>query len=94
VTTLILQDPAAAAPLEAPFAVGVVADEIGRRRIDGLLGSPFVIVAGAASTAQLVDALGMAPDVAILAGGPELLARGGPVAQLRALLSGCAIVAV
>ena len=68
------------APLPAPATVGIVANEIDRRRLKALLeSSVFEIGAVAGDVNTLLDRAGGSLDLVVLAGGPSLLARGGPV---------------
>ena len=74
------------APLLAPATVGVVANEIDRRRLRALLeSSAFEVGAVAGDVNTLLDRAGGSLDLVVLAGGPSLLARGGPVELLRNL---------
>ena len=86
---------AVSAPLVAPAAIGIVAGEIERRRLRSLLerGS-FEVVGAAGDVNALLDHAGRSLDVVVFAGGPELLARGGPVELLETLRPGSAVVIV
>jgi DNA-binding NarL/FixJ family response regulator len=72
-----------------------VANEIDRRRLAALLhGSSSEVVGAAADVNTLLDRTSRSLEAVVLAGGPELLARGGPVELFRALRPACAIVVV
>jgi DNA-binding NarL/FixJ family response regulator len=75
-------------------AVGVLADDLTLRRIEATLGSAFQVVAQGQSVETLLDDERIPFEVAVLAGGPELLARGGSVELLRNLRPSCSIVVV
>ena len=86
---------AAGTPRLAPAALGIVATEIERRRLAGLIGRGSVeVVGGADDVNTLLDQASRALDVAVFAGGPELLARGGPVELFHTLRPASAIVVV
>jgi DNA-binding NarL/FixJ family response regulator len=86
---------AASAPVIAPAAIGVVAGEIERRRLRALLEhGPFEVVGSAGDVNALLDHASRSLDVVVFAGGPELLARGGPVELLETLRPGSAVVIV
>lgn len=75
-------------------SVGVVADEVGRRRLEALLaGESLSVVAGAPNVHGLLDA-GEALDVVVLVDGSGAVARGGSAVLLRALRPDCLIVLV
>jgi DNA-binding NarL/FixJ family response regulator len=74
--------------------VGVLGDDLTVRRIEAVLGSPYRVVAHGPTVEALVDAERSPVEVAVLAGGSELLARGGAVELLRNLRPSCAIVVV
>lgn len=75
-------------------AVGIVADEVGRRRLEALLQDDSCrLAASAPSVPALLDAAGML-DLVLLSGDAEAVARGGAVQLLRALRPSCAIVLV
>lgn len=75
-------------------AVGVLADDLTARRIEAVLGSSYRVVGHGPTVDALVDAERSPIEVAVLAGGSELLARGGPVELLRNVRPACAIVIV
>ena len=75
-------------------AVGIVADEVGRRRLEALLAPElFAVVASAPNIQALLDAAD-ALDVVILVSDGRAVAGGGPARLLRALRPECAIVLV
>jgi DNA-binding NarL/FixJ family response regulator len=79
----------------APATVGIVATEIERRRLRALLErGAFELGAGADDVNTLLDRASRPLDVVVFAGGPEMLARGGPVELFRNLRPACAIVLV
>jgi DNA-binding NarL/FixJ family response regulator len=83
-----------AAPLTRP-ALGVLAGGMHRRRLAAVLErSPFEIVAVGATVQTLLDGALVPFELAVLAGGPDMLARGGPIELLRNLRPGCPIVLV
>ena len=74
--------------------VGIVADEVGRRRLDALLTrETFSVVAGAPNIQALLDA-GEALDLVVLVGDGGAVARGGSALLLHALRPDCLIVLV
>jgi DNA-binding NarL/FixJ family response regulator len=76
-------------------ALGVVANEIERQRLKTLLErGPFEVVAAADDVNALLDRASRELDATVFAGGPELLARGGPVELFGMLRSSSAIVVV
>lgn len=75
-------------------AVGLLGDDLAVRRIESTLGSGYRVVGHGASVDELLDSEAVPFDVAVLAGGNELLARGGPLEQLRSLRPSCSIVVV
>ena len=84
-----------AQPLPHPRpAVGVLADDVSIRRIEAALQGPYRIVARAQTIDRLLDAEWVPFEVAVLVGGSELLAHGGPVELMRSLRPSCAIVIV
>jgi DNA-binding NarL/FixJ family response regulator len=86
---------AATATLSARAAIGVVANEIEQRRVRALLGrGRFDVAAAGVDVNALLDHAGRRLDLVVFAGGPELLARGGPVELLRNLRPATAIVIV
>jgi DNA-binding NarL/FixJ family response regulator len=75
-------------------ALGIVADQVGRPRLEALLArDPFELAASAASVPALLD-LGQPLDLVVLAGDARAVARGGPVQLLQRLRPGCAVVLV
>jgi DNA-binding NarL/FixJ family response regulator len=75
-------------------SVGIVADEVGRRRLEALLaGETISVVAGASNIHALLDA-GEAVDLVVLVDGSGAVARGGSALLLRALRPDCLIVLV
>jgi DNA-binding NarL/FixJ family response regulator len=93
ISTVRTEPASAAAPVSG--AAGIVANEIERRRLSAALkrGS-FPVVASAGDVNALLDLASDELEVVVFAGGPELLARGGPVELLRALRPTAAIVIV
>jgi DNA-binding NarL/FixJ family response regulator len=86
---------AASAIVTAPATVGIVASEIERRRLRVLLArGRFELAAGADDVNTLLDRARRPLEVVVFAGGPEMLARGGPVELLHNLRPACAIVLV
>lgn len=75
-------------------AVGVLGDDLTVRRIEATLSSAYRVVAQGQTVDALLDAERAPFDVAVLAGGGELLASGGPVELLRNLRPSCLIVVV
>jgi DNA-binding NarL/FixJ family response regulator len=75
-------------------AVAVLGDDLTIRRIEAVLGSTHRVEAHGPTVDVLVDAERCPIEVAVLAGGSELLARGGPVEQLLGVRPACAIVVV
>ena len=85
----------AEAALLVPATLGIVANEIERRRLKALLErNAFDISAGADDVDTLLDRASRQLDLVVFAGGPELLARGGPVELFRNLRPTSAIVIV
>ena len=75
-------------------ALGIVADEVSRRRFEALLArDAFARPASAPSIPALLD-LGEPLDLVVLAGDAAAVARGGPVQLLQTLRPGCAVVLV
>ncbi len=93
ISTVRTAPASAAAPVTG--AVGIVANEIESRRLSAALkrGS-FPVVASAGDVNALLDMAGDELDLVVLAGGQELLARGGAVELLHALRPTVAIVLV
>lgn len=86
---------AASAAVLSPATVGIVASEIERRRLRALLErGTFELAAGADDVNTLLDRASRPLEVVVFAGGPEMLARGGPVELLHNLRPNCAIVLV
>ena len=86
---------AASAPVLAPAALGIVANEIERRRLGSLLQRvPYEVVASAENVNALLDHASRPLEAVVFAGGSELLARGGPVELLHTLRPASAIVVV
>jgi DNA-binding NarL/FixJ family response regulator len=78
-----------------PATVGIVASEIERRRLRAVLETGRLeLAAGADDVNTLLDRARRPLDVVVFAGGPEMLARGGPVELLHTLRPSCAIVLV
>jgi DNA-binding NarL/FixJ family response regulator len=75
-------------------AVGIVADEVGRRRLEMLLARESVAVAASASDVPALLDLGEPLDVVVLAGDARSVARGGAVPLLQTLRPSYAIVLV
>jgi DNA-binding NarL/FixJ family response regulator len=75
-------------------AVGVLGDDLTVRRIEAALGGSCRVVASGQTVDALLDGERVPFEVAILAGGSELLARGGPVELLRNLRPACGVVMV
>lgn len=74
-------------------ALGLVADEVNRRRLEALLEpTPFEVVARGTRVQKLPTSVGL--DLVVIAGGAETLARGGAIESLRNRLPGCSIVLV
>jgi DNA-binding NarL/FixJ family response regulator len=85
--------PAARAVRDRP-ALGIVADEVSRRRLEALIsGHAFELAASAASVPTLLD-LGAPLDLVVLVGDARAVARGGPVQLLQTLRPGCSVVLV
>ncbi len=81
-------------PIRHRPALGIVADEVGRRRLEALIaGDSFELAASAPSVPALLD-LGEALDLIVLAGDADAVARGGPVQLLQTLRPGCSVVLV
>jgi DNA-binding NarL/FixJ family response regulator len=75
-------------------SVGIVADEVGRRRLESLLArATLSVVAGAPNIHALLDA-GEALDLVVLVDDGGAVARGGSALLLRALRPDCLIVLV
>lgn len=92
-----LTAPTAHCPLRRPASltpVAVMADDLKLRRIVGALQSSCQIVCVGQTIDRLLESEPVQFDVAVLSGGAELLARGGPVERLQDLRPGCAIVIV
>jgi DNA-binding NarL/FixJ family response regulator len=86
---------AAGAVAAVPAALGIVANEIERRRLAALLHRGTIeVVAAADDVNALLDRSGRQLDAVVLAGGHGLLARGGPVELLRTLRPASSIVVV
>ena len=83
--TVIATQTQLAQPVLGLSAIGLVADPLSQRRLEGLLSGGFEVVAGAKDVAGLSRRASVALDVALLVGGSELLARHGAVEQLREL---------
>ena len=67
-------------------AIGIVADVVNRRRLHAALESiGFDVVAATASVQTLVDRAVVSMDLAVVLGGGDALARGGPIELLRNL---------
>jgi DNA-binding NarL/FixJ family response regulator len=75
-------------------AVGVLGDDLTVRRIKATLAGAYRVVAHGQTVDALLDAERAPFDVAVLVGGNELLASGGPVELLRNLRPSCLIVVV
>lgn len=75
-------------------AVGVLGDDLTVRRIEAALGGASRVVAHGQTMEALLHSERVPFEVAILAGGSELLARGGPVEQLRNIRPDYSIVVV
>lgn len=73
-------------------ALGLIADPLGLRRVELLLGDAFDVVARAQDVEELLARMAVAIDVALLSGGLELCSRGGAIAQLASLSARPAIV--
>jgi DNA-binding NarL/FixJ family response regulator len=87
--------PAADATPIAAAALGIVASQIESRRLKALLErSSFDVVSIADGVNALLDHVPRRLEAVVFAGGPELLARGGPVELLAALRPEWAIVVV
>lgn len=87
--------PGADATTIAAAALGIVASEIESRRLKALLERcSFDVVSIADDVNALLDHAARPLEVVVFAGGPELLARGGPVELLAALRPEWAIVVV
>jgi DNA-binding NarL/FixJ family response regulator len=69
-------------------------DDLTVRRIEAVLESYYRMVAHGPTVDALVDAKGCPIEVAVLAGGNGLLARGGPVEELLGIRPSCPIVIV
>lgn len=83
------------APVLAPAAVGIVANEIERRRIKARLSDGSLhVLAAAKDVNTLLDHAGRRLDLVVFAGGAELLARGGAVELFRTLRPAAAVVIV
>jgi DNA-binding NarL/FixJ family response regulator len=95
VATSTVRTAPASAAAAVTSAVGIVAGEIGRRRLAAALkrGS-FHVTAAAGNVNALLDRAGGELEVVVFAGGQELLARNGPVELLRALRPAAGIVIV
>jgi DNA-binding NarL/FixJ family response regulator len=74
--------------------VGILGDDLTVKRVEAALGSTSVVVAHGQTLDALLDAERTGFQIAILAGGGELLARGGPVEMLRHARPRCSIVVV
>jgi DNA-binding NarL/FixJ family response regulator len=75
-------------------AVGLMADEVSLRRLETALGQAGRVAARGHTVQELLDSDRLGFQVAVLAGGGELLARGGPVEALRKLRPTCSLVVV
>lgn len=85
---------AAGGAVRQRMAVGIVADEVARRRLEALLArNAFEPAASAGSVPALLD-LGGPLDLVVLAGDAHAVARGGPVRLLRTLRPDCSVVLV
>ena len=83
------------APAVAFATLGIVANEIERRRLRALLeASSFEVAASGEDVNTLLDRAGAPLDLVVFAGGPGLLARGGPVELFHNLRPNAAIVIV
>lgn len=78
----------------APTTVGVLGDDLTVRRLEAVLGRSCRLVAHGPTVDALLGAERAPCDVVVLAGGAELLARGGPLALLRNLRPSASIVMV
>jgi len=94
VATSTAQGTAPDAGAQDHAAVGIVADEVNRRRLEAALerGS-FELAASAGSVHELLDR-SAALDLVVLTGDGETVAKGGPVQLLRTLRPACSIVIV
>lgn len=91
----MIPTPAVDATPIAAAALGIVASQIERRRLKALLErSSFDVVSIADDVNALLDRAVRPVEAVVFAGGPELLARGGPVELLAALHPEWAIVVV
>lgn len=75
-------------------AIGLIADPLSQRRLESLLTGTGAIVGRAQQVDTLHGRVSAPLDVALLVGGAELLARGGPVARTRELFPDAAVVIV
>src|SRR5436305_13617200 len=75
-------------------AVGILGDDVSLRRLEASMPESCQVVAKAQTVDRLLDGERVPFQVAVLAGGGELLARGGPVEALRSLRPACSIVVV
>ncbi len=83
------------APVLAPATLGIVGNEIDRRRLKALVeAAAFEVGSAAGDVNTLLDRAGDSLDLVMFAGGPELLARGGPVELFRNLRPTTPIVIV
>jgi DNA-binding NarL/FixJ family response regulator len=89
-----LQEPIYQALPSSRPAVGVLGDDLTVRRVEAALGRLFRLVAHGQALESLLDGARIPFEIAILVGGNELLARGGPVEALRNLRPSCSIVVV
>jgi DNA-binding NarL/FixJ family response regulator len=89
-----LSEPSYESSPSALPAVAVLGDDLTVRRIEVAFGHTCRVVAHGQTVDALLDAERCPAQVAVLAGGSELLARGGPVERLRKVRPACAIVVV
>jgi DNA-binding CsgD family transcriptional regulator len=75
-------------------AVGAMGDDLTVRRIETVLGAGYLMSTHGPTVDALLDGERCPIEVAVLAGGSELLAHGGPVERLQAVRPACAIVVV
>ncbi|MFL5824308.1 MAG: LuxR C-terminal-related transcriptional regulator [Solirubrobacteraceae bacterium] len=92
--TLVSSNPNWQVQRHAPLVVGLVADDVTTRRLEAALRQSCRIVARAQTIDQLLDGETVPFDLVVLAGGGELLARGGPVEVLKTLRPACSTVVV
>jgi DNA-binding NarL/FixJ family response regulator len=75
-------------------ALGIVADEVNRRRLEALLERGSFELAGSAGSVQELLDQSAALDLVVLSGSSGVVARTGPVQLLRTLRPACSIVIV